>query len=101
MHHLFKGPPLGYWSPSTSVQGHFIIHSDGEAHEKVSHLQSVSVSFTPCCLHNLQCSPASAGQGSLHRQICAKINNVSMVKPGVPPPNLGAVGPMQPTGTWL
>ena len=52
MHHLFKGPPLGYWSPSTSVQGHIIIHSDSEAHEKVYHLQSVSISFAPCYPHN-------------------------------------------------
>lgn len=63
----FKGTPLGDWSPSTSVQGHMIPDSDGEAHERVYHLQSTSISITPCCPPILPVG--DNGQGSHHRGI--------------------------------
>lgn len=46
-------------------------------------------------------SPASEGRRSLHRQIWAKLNHVSMVEPRVSPPDPNATGAVPPTCTWL
>ena len=35
MQYLIKGTQLGYWKPSTRVQGHMIPDSDGEVCDRV------------------------------------------------------------------
>ena len=93
MHCLFKGTPLGDWSPSSSVQHHMIPDSDGDAQERVYHLTFFHI------LYSLLPSPPTCRRwAGITLQL-----NLSTVKPCVlcvlegSLPNPGAISPMQPT----
>ena len=93
MHCLFKGTPLGDWSPSSSVQHHMILDSDGDAQERVYHLTFFHI------LYSLLPSPPTCRRwAGITLQL-----NLSTVKPCVlcvlegSLPNPGAISPVQPT----
>lgn len=68
---LFKGTPLGDWSPSMSVQGHMIPDSDGRSSESIYHLQCFHIHY-PLAAPQLACG----GNGQASLQL-----NLSKVKP--------------------
>lgn len=93
MHCLFKGTPLGDWSPSSSVQHHMIPDSDGDAQERVYHLTFFHI------LYSLLPSPPTCRRwAGITLQL-----NLSTGKPCVlcvlegSLSNPGAISPMQPT----
>ena len=76
VHCLFKGTPLGDWSPSSSVQHHMIPDSDGDAHERVYHLTFFHILYSllpspPTCRRN--------GQASLCSWTWAQLSHVPYV----------------------